>query len=243
MYLGRTDIELLYRESLLALKFVLEQSGVSSWAKWIATDLDRWETEKSVRHHISAYGGMGSLNDLIICTENKHNVTKSQEPWVNSLVLDLCSLCYTFAIALKDQKEITLEELVKGMGSYSDKLQGWRCLSCGYAELSVNELENYVAHILVRNGITQAMISKLIYYTEKTFQLDIPEAQEYRENLKKLITKSNIAISNRTGWLKPCPKCSSENTAVYRWEKQRKRKGLFFQTEVFEPSEDNLSVH
>ena len=82
------------------------KSGVSYWAKWIAMDLDRWETEKSVRHHSSAYGGMGSLNDLIICTENKHSVTKSKEAWVNSLLLDLCLLCYTSSIALKDQKEI-----------------------------------------------------------------------------------------------------------------------------------------
>lgn len=240
MYLGRIDIELLYRESLLALKFVLEQSGVISWSKWIATDLAKWEIEKSVQHHLSAYGGMGSLNDLIICTENKHSVTKLQEPWVNSLLLDLCSLCYTFAVSLNDQKETTLEEIVKGMGRYSYKLQGWRCLSCGYAELSVNELESYVAHVLVRNGITQAMISSnLIYYTEKVFQLDIPEVQEYRETLKKIITKSDIVISNRTGWLRPCPICNSEDTAVYRWGKQ-KRKGLLFHTEVFEPSEDNL---
>jgi hypothetical protein len=126
MYLGRKDIERLYRELLLALNFVLEQSGVSSWSNWIATDLYKWEIEKSVRHHLSAYGGMGSLNDLIICTENKHSVTKSQEPWVNSLLLDLCSLCYTFAVSLNDQKEITLEEIVKGMGRYSNKLQGWR---------------------------------------------------------------------------------------------------------------------
>ncbi|WP_407635981.1 DUF6966 domain-containing protein [Propionispira raffinosivorans] len=35
-------------------------------------DLDEWENEKSVHHHISAYGGMGSLSDLIICTQNGH---------------------------------------------------------------------------------------------------------------------------------------------------------------------------
>ena len=53
------------------------KSGLSYLAKWISMDLDRWEIEKSVRHHSSAYGGMGSLNDLIICTENKHSVTKT----------------------------------------------------------------------------------------------------------------------------------------------------------------------
>jgi len=243
MYLGRTDIELLYRESLLALKFVLEQSGVSSWAKWIATDLDKWENEKSVQHHVSAYGGMGSLNDLIICTENKHSVTKSQEPWVNSLLLDLCSLCYTFAIALKDQKEITLEEIVKGMGSYIYKLQGWRCLSCGYAEVSLNELENFVSSSLVRKGVIQAMLSNnLVHYTKKTAQLDIPDAYDYRGNLKKMAIRSNIAISNRLGWLRPCPKCSSEDTAVYRWEKRKTRKWLLFQVDIFKPSEDNLKI-
>ena len=31
------------------------KSGLSYLAKWIAMDLDRWEIEKSVRHHSSAY--------------------------------------------------------------------------------------------------------------------------------------------------------------------------------------------
>lgn len=244
MCLGKIDIEVLYCEALLALKFVLEQSEIRSWAKWIATDLDRWETEKSVQHHISAYGGMGSLSDLIICTENKHSVTKAQEPWANSLLLDLCSLCYAFAIALKDQKEIPLEKLFNSMGCYGDKLQGWRCRSCGYGEVSVDELENYVAHILVRSGIMQALLSDNLYsYIEKTFNLDIPGVEEYRENLKKLIGKSNITISNRKGWLRPCPTCSSEDTVIYRWEKQKKRKYFLFQVEVIEPSKDNLLMH
>jgi len=243
MNFSRNDIEIHYCQSLLALKFIFEQTEVHYWAKWIEKDLDKWENEKSVHHHISAYGGMGSLSDLIICTQNGHGVMSEQEPWVNSLISDLRSLCYTFAISLREQKEITLDEVVNGMGRYIYKLQGWRCLSCGYSDLSLNEIENYIAYILERNGIIQAIISNnLIHYTKQTFQLDVPEAHGYRENLKKIVTDSNIVITNRIGWLRPCPKCSSEDTAIYRWEKRKKRKWLFSQEEIFKPSDDNLQM-
>ncbi|SEJ88862.1 hypothetical protein SAMN05660742_1225 [Propionispira arboris] len=72
MNFNRNDIEIHYCQSLRALKFIFEQTEVHYWAKWIEKDLDECENEKSVHHHISAYGGMGSLSDLIICTQNGH---------------------------------------------------------------------------------------------------------------------------------------------------------------------------
>lgn len=244
MIFNRNEIENLYCQSLIALKFIFEQTKVISWAKWIDKDLYMWEQEKSVQYHMSAYGGMGSLNDLVICTENRHMITKEQVPWVNSLLLDLCALSYTFAVSLRENKNITKESAVRGMGNYGFcQIQGWRCLCCGYAELSLYELECYVARVLVRKSIIDAMLSNtIVQYTKKVFQQDIQEVNEYRENLKEDIMKSNINISNRKGWLRPCPRCGSEDTAVYRWEKEKRRKWLFLQVGTFVPSADNLKL-
>jgi hypothetical protein len=56
----------LYEQALIALRGVLEAASEQHWLRWIDDDIDAWRTEGSTRHHRSAYGGMGSLNDLYL---------------------------------------------------------------------------------------------------------------------------------------------------------------------------------
>jgi len=84
----------IYEDALKAMYSLLEQTGEKFWRDWINEDLHYWKNSKSVKHHLSAYGGMGSFNDLVICKKNNHKVTKQQESWINPLLSDLKSICY-----------------------------------------------------------------------------------------------------------------------------------------------------
>lgn len=77
----------LYRQALFCLKLILETDHpeLENWIAWLETDLEEWDGHRSVRHHLSAYGGMGSFNDLPAMGQN-HEYTFSF----------LKSLCYSF---------------------------------------------------------------------------------------------------------------------------------------------------
>lgn len=54
----------LYEPCLIALIEALDLVGNSHWHAWMVDDLERWRRRRDVAHHRSAYGGMGSFNDL-----------------------------------------------------------------------------------------------------------------------------------------------------------------------------------
>ena len=55
-----------YEFSLIAMKRLLDAVGESHWAKWIDTDITEWRSNRDATHHLAAYGGMGSFNDIWI---------------------------------------------------------------------------------------------------------------------------------------------------------------------------------
>jgi hypothetical protein len=50
------------------------------------------------------------------------------------------------------------------------------------------------------------------------------------------VIASSISLSARAGWMRPCPNCSSDNTAVYRWKRAANKES------GFEPTDDNLPL-
>ena len=83
-----------YEHSLLAMKRLLDAVHETHWAQWIATDIEQWRAADDTSHHLSAYGGMGSFNDVIICRANQHSVSEVTEAWANTLFEWLKSVCY-----------------------------------------------------------------------------------------------------------------------------------------------------
>jgi hypothetical protein len=53
-----------YLDALKAMHELLGALGEQHWRSWIAQDIEEWESRKSASHHLSAYGGMGSFNDI-----------------------------------------------------------------------------------------------------------------------------------------------------------------------------------
>jgi hypothetical protein len=245
----------MYEDSLLAMEYLLRKVGENHWLKWIQKDLEDWRKSKSVRHHLSAYGGMGSFNDVVICKANNYSIPTGTEDWVDPLFNWIKSLCYF--LAKNPNKDFSMSELKKGIGYHDASLsafvggdkapqemrglfenkppiQGWRCLECGYSELSDSDVNYYVAQSLLPEIVFQACINKsLIEMIDSVLRLNIPNLSSVLNKIKSSIDNSGITLTNREGWMRPCPSCSSENTAVYRW---------LYSNEKFLPSEDNLKV-
>ena len=59
----QTDI---YTEALICLKSILQADhpAFKNWIDWLERDIQDWTQHCEVAHHLRAYGGMGSFNDL-----------------------------------------------------------------------------------------------------------------------------------------------------------------------------------
>ena len=57
-----------YLQSLETMRYILESNTPNFcfeyWIRWLAKDIAEWTAHRNTRHHVNAYGGMGSFNDL-----------------------------------------------------------------------------------------------------------------------------------------------------------------------------------
>lgn len=222
-----------YVKALQALHFLLISSGEKHWAAWIKRDIELWERNHEVSHHLSAYGGMGSFNDIWICEGNGHTISKFQEPWINYAIDELKAISFSFA-RFGEMRTTPRRDSV---------LQGYRCLECGYSEITEYDMECYIAKRVVGERIVAATDhGDLMKVVREIYALEIVGLEVERETVKKWALGSFITVTKRTGWMRPCAKCNHENTAVYRWIlKERKR--LFNNRGYrFVPTEDNLPL-
>ncbi len=101
------------------------------------------------------------------------------------------------------------------------ELEGWRCLSCGYAEVTQDDIEHYLVSFLARLRFRRIMHSVNVL--------------EQRSQVKMQVQQSGIKLTSRSGWLRPCDECGSYYTARYRWI-------LSPDASHFEPSTNNLPL-
>lgn len=247
-----------YEQSLLAMIHLLKKVGEDQWLKWIEEDLRLWRGNRDTSHHLSAYGGMGSFNDVIICSMNQHQVTDQQDPWANNLFNWIKSICHF--LAKQPCKSFSAKDLSRSIGIYdaplsafvggenapdsmrgsisSDiKLQGWRCLECGYSEISRRALESMLSDIVLPGRIFKACeVNGLVQLIDDALSFKLPGTDELRGLLRRKIEESDIYIIDRDGCMRPCPECKSEDTAVYRWVSDPEDETRFI------PSKDNLPL-
>jgi hypothetical protein len=246
-----------YIQAITALEYLLDKAGENHWRDWLRHDMDLWESKRDVSHHLSAYGGMGSFNDVSICVQNKYNVTKAQEPWVNNLFEILKGLC--FQLAHNPNKDAAVEDINGNryvpifsafINSFSGKdmdnaasqiamitsqLHGWRCLECGHGETNSYEIENHLARGFLPELLKSAKTGQeLMALVDSAFTIEFEGLHEARNEVRQMILDSGIKIVDREGWMRPCPQCGSNDTAVYRWELKNK---------TFRASKDNLPLN
>lgn len=89
---------------LESLEALLQAHGERHWSAWIEADRRRIAASDvfGLDHLLSAYGGMGSLNDLILCPENGHLIRPDDVRAVNDRLRDLRSRAYDLAARLRD---------------------------------------------------------------------------------------------------------------------------------------------
>lgn len=103
--MGPRTTELL--ERLDQMSQLLLAVGEVYWSEWFAKDAEtiRAGNFSGVDHFLGAFGGMGSVNDLIIDPRNRHKVTAAQAVEVNRLLQDLLSQAYGLAKELQQRGE------------------------------------------------------------------------------------------------------------------------------------------
>lgn len=220
-----------FGNAISALIELLEAVGEKYWVVPLRNHLAIWKQSGDASSHRSIYGGMGSFNDVMICRQNNYHVTEEQEPFVGQLFNDLSSVCY----ALSQQQGFTADALRLELGTVGCPMQGWRCRECGYGEVSRRNIDYYLAYRVVREAMIETASQGLLAdCVRQTLSLNFPEITEARQKLEGRLTASGIAVNDRNGWIRLCPKCQSENISVYRW--------VELWDGIFRPDVDNLSV-
>lgn len=231
-----------YLHTIKALEYLLDKVVETRWRDWIREDIELWRTTQNVFHHLSAYGGMGSLNDLWISAHNRHAVMGFQEPWVNVALTLLRDLAFRLAGLQRKESKLIYKwfsglrtflrtcVVINGILQMTRKnlrLDGWRCSSCGYLETQADRVESFLARTVLPMEISRAKTeSDLIYIVDMALSGASPEIQTMRDEINARIVNSGIAITDRQGWMRPCPHCGSNSTEVCTWIKRGRRFAL-----------------
>lgn len=198
-----------YKLSLEILIELLKDEGYENWEKWLLEDIRLWETEKTTEHHLSAYGGMGSFNDVPLGT----NDTKSL--WKNRIF----GLTQSFAYQLAQKSNSVAPNDPSFYGNVNSPINGWRCRSCGHAKINSRDIEIYLASTLLPKIFAKYIAeNKLTQLLEIDKLINSEEISLKRKATTNLIQQSGIELSDSAQWLWTCPKCQSQETCAYRWD-------------------------
>ncbi len=197
-----------YKKSLEILAQILKSEQYDHWANWMLEDIKLWETNKSVEHHLHAYGGMGSFNDVVIGGNDRAGI------WESRLFGNFQTLAYSLA------KGDTLETILEGIlhRPLTSEISGWRCRNCGDAQINDRDIEFYIVNEFISKFFVE-------YIRKDRFDevvnipklIDSEEVTKKRESLKDLLKGANIALNLDTNWLWVCPKCGSSGVCAYQW--------------------------
>lgn len=205
--------------------------GEERWAKSIGRDLKRWQETRDVEGHLSSHGAMGSLTDVILCRQNGHDLSPEQEPWADTLYQLL--LVVLHALASNGGRDLPAERLSGSFDPRTTQLQGRHCRACGYLETQASALEYLLAQRHLRRTIIDALLQdRLQDYVADILALRIASAEADRKHLVGLCEAAGVPIVTDPAWMRTCPKCRSDQTAMYRWEVNGK----------LEPAPDNLPL-
>ena len=83
-------------ENLRKLVNLLERSGEVRWAAWFYQDLARLKAGDAygIDHLRQAYGGTGSINDLLLSPYNGHSIPPGEAPTLNDELHRLLTAVY-----------------------------------------------------------------------------------------------------------------------------------------------------
>jgi hypothetical protein len=197
-----------YKTALAILAKILQEENYEHWAKWMQEDIKLWEKDKSIEHHLHAYGGMGSFNDVVIGGNNNEGI------WKGHIFGHLQTLAYSLA------KGDTLDSILKSISNlhYSNELSGWRCRNCGDARMTDREINLFIANYFIPKFFVKFVQGdRLNEVTDILKLIDSEDVINKKVQVKSLIQQANITLNPDDNWLWTCPKCGSADVCAYRW--------------------------
>jgi hypothetical protein len=198
-----------YKTSLEVLTQILQEENYDHWAKWMQEDLKLWEINKSVEHHLHAYGGMGSFNDVVIGGNSNEGI------WKAHIFGHLQTLAYSLATG------DSLGSILEGISNRnsSKEISGWRCRNCGEARMTDRDINLFIAYYFIPKFFVQyVQEDKLQEVTDIHKLIDSEEVRNKKKQIESLIQEANIILNPDNNWLWTCPKCGSSEVCAYRWK-------------------------
>ena len=197
-----------YKKSLEILAQILKAEKYDHWANWMLEDVKLWEANKSVEHHLHAYGGMGSFNDIAVGGNDQEGI------WKNRLFGSLQTLAYSLA------KGNALENVLETISNraLTGEISGWRCRNCGDARINDRNIDIYMADEFIPKFfveyIREDRIDEIVNIPKL---INSEELMKKRVSLQTWIKEAGIILNSDTDWLWTCPKCVSMEVCSYRW--------------------------
>lgn len=198
-----------YKIALEILHRLLKDVGEEHWANWIQKDIHLWVTAQKVDHHLSAYGGMGSINDLSVGGLDNIGI------WKNNLFEMTKTLAWSLA-----KGKISTSPLDEQFYRYGpNEISGWRCRNCGHSRIGTTNIEFYLAaEFLPQLLVDYIKQDKLLEILNLENIIAFEHIVDKRNAIEKLINEENIVLTSENSWLNTCPACESSDTSVYRWQ-------------------------
>jgi hypothetical protein len=220
---------------------LISKLNMTYWINWINEDITCWERDKSVDHHLNAFHKEG-LSDVWVCVQNGFDITVGQEPWAQALHEKLCVVSINLARQIKSKHEVDIEEALSN-AVFSRNIQGSRCLKCGFMQLSQSNIDFYLApNIILQEFCERLRIGQLNSFVSDVLSLNINTIEKERSRIRSMMEKSNISFADTGRFMRPCKKCESADTAVYRWEEKIEKRLFQSDRVIFVPSKDNLPL-
>ena len=197
-----------YKIALNLLLEILQDSGYDNWVNWLTEDIRLWETEHTTEHHLRAYGGMGSFNDVGIGNNDTIGL------WKGKVFGTIQTLSYSLA-----KGDISTAPLYENFyGTQYKEISGWRCRTCGHAIINARNVEIYIASFFIPKFFIQYLkqdhLSDILDIEKMVLS---EEVVNKRKAVESLIKNVGITFSETNDWLWTCPKCGSTEVCSYRW--------------------------
>jgi hypothetical protein len=198
-----------YKTALEVLTKILHEENYDHWAEWMREDIKLWENNKSVEHHLHAYGGMGSFNDVVIGGNDNEGI------WKGHVFGHLQTLSYSLS------KGDSLESILEGISNRNNlkEISGWRCRNCGDARMTDRDINLFLSNYFIPTFFIQFLKEdKLKEVVDIPKFIDSEEVIAKKSQIKSLIQQANIILNPDNNWLWTCPKCGSSEVCAYRWK-------------------------
>jgi hypothetical protein len=191
-----------YLKALELLKKLLSDNKEPFWADWMQKDIDEWKNMQSTEHHLNAFGGAGSFNDVNLNYEDNLGY------WKNTLMSNLASISYGFA---KD-RSFNLPD------NSSTILDGSVCQKCKNVVINENTITRFLAgkfiliflaeYFLTDSYLTLLDLEKLVLDTR---------IEVFKNELLQEVIEKNMQINyQNSAWTPNCASCNA--TEKVYWE-------------------------